>query len=99
MIFLAAPSLLNIEVISQNELKVVWSNDDNSGTEMKFLLCWMKNEGDNKCRTEPSSQTTIVKSISGLQSATKYIITVARYSKDGNTVGKVRQKVAITRSG
>ena len=98
--FLAAPRFLNIEVKSQNELEAVWSNDDNSGTDIKFLLCWMK-DGETiiLCNTQTSSETTISRSITSLQSATKYIISVARYSKDGKTVGKKRQTAAVTRSG
>ena len=86
--------------MSQNELKVFWSNDDNKGVEIKFLLCLIK-DGKilDQCLSVISSETTISRSITTLQAATKYIISVARYSKDGKTRGKKRQKVAITRSG
>lgn len=95
-IFSAAPKF-NIKVLSQNELKVAWSNDDNTGTEIQFQLCWMKDGEANQCRTKP--QTVINREITGLQAATKYIIGVARYSKDGKTLGEISQKVAITNSG
>ena len=99
LVFLATPRLFNVEVISQNNLTVAWSNDDNTGTEIKFLLCWMKNGEANRCRDESFSENKISRSISGLQTATKYIISVARYSKDGKTLGEIRQKAVITRSG
>ena len=93
-IFSAAPKF-NIKVLSQNALKVAWSNDDNTGTEIKFQLCWMKDGEANQCRTQTASN----EAITGLQSATKYIIGVARYSKDGKTLSEISQKVAITHSG
>ena len=99
-IFSAAPKF-NIKVLSQNALKVVWSNDDKNGTEIKFQLCWMKDGEANQCRTgtRPSPQTAINGVITRLQAETKYIIGVARYSKDGKILSEISQKVAITHSG
>ena len=96
----AAPKFLNVEVISQNELKAIWSNDDNNGGQICFELCWIK---DGKafvlCRVVCDSRSTISARITRLQSATKYIISVAQHSTDGKIIGKKRQKAAITRSG
>ena len=92
------PRLLNIEVASQSELRAIWSNDD--GVENKYRLCWSTFRIDVfLCLTKISSETTISISIDGLQAATKYIIYVAQYSKDGKTLGGKIERAAITRSG
>ena len=79
---------------------MIWSNDDNRDVLNKFQLCWQKDgETVQRCRAEPSSEPRISRSIFGLQAATKYIVSVARYSKDEKTIGKKSQDVAITRSG
>lgn len=100
-LFLASPRFLNIKAISQNELEVVWSNgDNNAGVQIKFLLCYDKvGEALQVCRNESSSQIAISRAITVLQSATAYMVTVARYSKDEKTLGRKRQKAAISRSG
>ena len=78
----------------------MWSNKDNRDDQNKFQLCWKKDgKAVQHCRTEPSSESRISRFISDLQAATKYIISVARYSKDGKTLGEKSQDVAITRSG
>jgi hypothetical protein len=68
----------------------------------KFQICWNKAGRTNEeCRDDDVTlpKPTKNRSISGLQPATKYIITVARYNSDGKTLGRKRQEVAITRSG
>lgn len=87
-------------MISQNKLTAVWSNDDDSGGQNKFELCWNKfGETYQPCSILRSSETKISRPIPNLQSATKYLISVARYSKDEKTFGRKTQKFAITRSG
>ena len=92
--------MLNIKVTSPNELTVTWSKDGNRDFQNRFQVCWEKDgEMVRQCSSVTSSEPRISRSISGLKAATKYIISVARYSKDGKTLGKKSQDVAITRSG
>ena len=68
----------------------------------KFQICWNKvGKTDEKCRDDDVvySEPRKNRSIYGLEPATKYIITVARYNSDGKTLGRKRQEVTITRSG
>ena len=79
---------------------MTWSNDDNGVAQNKFQLCWKKDgETVQQCTIVTSSEPRISKSIFSPQVATKYIISVARYTKDEKTLGKKSQDVAITRSG
>jgi hypothetical protein len=95
--------MLNIKVRSQNELEVVWSNDNKNGGVTNFQICWNKAAGgtNEECCDDDIAFPEPKKSrrISGLEKATKYIITVARYNSDGKTPGRKRQEIAITRSG
>ncbi|CAB4027794.1 Receptor-type tyrosine- phosphatase delta [Paramuricea clavata] len=97
----AAPNILYIKVRSQHELLVVWSFNNNNGDRTKFQICWNKTAGgtDRDCHQGFYFKPTVISTtIPGLQSATKYTITVVRYTSDGATPSRKGQKVAITRS-
>jgi hypothetical protein len=89
--------MLSIVAKSQEELEVVWSNEDNGGVNTKFTICWKDGIGIEECRTKGFSSSKPKFIIQNLEPATKYTITVAR--KYGDRLGNKRQKVAITRSG
>ncbi|XP_028402371.1 uncharacterized protein LOC114525314 [Dendronephthya gigantea] len=95
----AAPSVLNVTVEGRNVLLIVWSNDNNNGKWIKFKVSWKK-VGETLVLSVDQSDKERAASIrlTGLQEATAYEITVARYSDDGKTVGRKRRKIAITRS-
>ncbi len=89
--------MLSIVVNSQTELLVSWSNDNNEGVRTKFKICWK--DAIETCYSYCHSSSTPSRSITGLQSATKYTITVARYNDDKTILGNKIEKVAITHSG
>ncbi|XP_028402410.1 uncharacterized protein LOC114525351 [Dendronephthya gigantea] len=95
----AAPSALNVTVEDRNVLLIVWSNDNNNGKLIRFKISW-KIVGETFVRSVTGyyKERTESKRLIGLQEATAYEITVARYSDDGKTVGRKRHKIAITRS-
>ena len=79
---------------------MIWSNDDKRVVQNKFQLCWKKDgETLQQCNIVTSLEPKISRHIFYLQTATKYVISVARYTKDEKTLGRKRQDVAITRSG
>ena len=78
---------------------MVWSNNDNRGVHNKFNLCWTNGEMSCEWHTAACPETTLSRSITGLQAATKYNVSVAQYTKDEKTLGEKTQKAAITRSG
>jgi hypothetical protein len=99
---LAAPNTLTVLVRGQNELLVEWSNDARcaNGVKIKFQICHSREStGLVMCRTASYSQSSPNIKLPGLRPMTKYDITVARYSCDGETRGETRNKTVITRSG
>ena len=78
---------------------MVWSNNVDKGVQNKFNLSCTNGEMFHVYHTVASPETTISRSITGLKAATKYIISVAQYTKDEKTLGEKTQKAAITRSG
>lgn len=96
---LAAPSMLSIEVKSQTELLVAWSNNNNNGSSKNFEICWKKvQETTEKCLRRRYSIPTPNATLSKLLPATKYEVTVAQNSDDGTTLAEKAYKIAITRS-
>ena len=82
---------------------VGWSNDASRkyNIMIKFEVCFWQSHSTipGVCSTVSSLQSSLTQTLSGLQPATKYNVTVARYSCDGRILGIERRKIAITRSG
>ena len=79
---------------------MVWWYNNNNGGRTKIQICWNKTAGGiGHCQKGLYFGPRVKTIIMGLQSATKYTITIVRYTSDGVTTSKKGQKVAITRSG
>ena len=82
---------------------VGWSNDANRKYNIliKFEICYWQSHSTipGDCSIVFSSHSLLTLTLYGLKPATKYNVTVARYSCDGNVLGIERRKIAITRSG
>ena len=104
-LFLAAPSALHVSARGQKKMFVGWSNNANRkyNIMIKFEVCFWQSHSTipGVCSTVSSSQSslTLTLTLDGLKPATKYNVTVARYSCDGSILGIERREIAITRSG
>jgi hypothetical protein len=82
---------------------VGWSNDASRkyNIMIKFEVCFWQSHSTipGICSTVSSSHSLLSQTLYGLKPATKYNVTVARYSCDGKILGIERRKMGITRSG
>ncbi|XP_028417818.1 uncharacterized protein LOC114542474 [Dendronephthya gigantea] len=104
----AAQNDLKITVEGQHRLSVKWPNDNGVAKKFKyqlyhvFKLCWNKVGETRQCLSKVYPGNFVNETLSGLQPATKYSVTVEKYLNDGKSIRiKVfdrRQKIAMTRS-